>query len=945
MFVRIAVGFIKLIMLIYDIISLPCYFLWQRPDRKRQAAYQLKSERVDDNTWIKTTRTTTNCLINSKIHRDMTHYDNGNAFYSFDKSVTLKSRAKYNFKGSTLNEIFANSIIEHSTRPCLGYRALITCPVVVYDKQGKQTLQEKSFRSDYTWYTYEQVGRRVQDIASGLYDHSIYPNTRALIFGDSSLEWFIAAHACFQLGIQLVLAPDISDVKILASILIEAKVESIFTSCAKLDLINRLFEYINRGTTECQTKELKEVIAVKKIVVIDWQFSIDFADEPVFSTMKQVTQNLVEAILPMGKIEERGVENPIELGCRLKSDNSDSQKLLSLMLPHKVNGDQNRSTLDDGPKYSNNNHGNDMPNSELRLRTRSRGSSYTNLSESFLNSNGANCVKWTTNNKRSTKLKSPEPDDLAMIVYSYGSMRKLKGVMLNHACLARCNHCSFLDGIIQDSDFHCAVLPLDNLFEFITEMCLFSRGASIGYSCGSETLFYDGSELTNKRDRCDLEALKPTFLATRPFMLERFRASINTFISEKMNPILSYLLINVIYDYKRYWAKNYYQTPLIDSLFCSRLRALLFGSRAKFILCHGATKCSETKDFFAFMVNIPIIELYGQSEAIVSMMSAIDVWDFHESNHGKKYDYIRERLLLHQVLGPQPDFQQIQLMPSTTNSNLTIKESSKNLLITSSVFCPTQYMRIRLEDWGDFRTTDLPYPRGRLIVGGDIVGRGYFNDRHQELTDKLFYEDSNFIRWFKTEDIAQALPNGTFEIISCMSDLIKMADGHFISLGQVEQILRNSQFVDNVCAICCEERKFLIALVVPNLRRLALKSPGADDIKMAIGIGGPEPDELNDIDLRREVCNDRLLCEFVNKHLSELVLKAGLQAIPKRFHLVAEIWTPDSELVTPSLKPSRRNIEKFYASEIETIFKTEFKQSSGERRHKLMMMKKNRPIM
>lgn len=307
----------------------------------------------------------------------------------------------------------------------------------------------------------------------------------------------------------------------------------------------------------------------------------------------------------------------------------------------------------------------------------------------------------------------------------------------------------------------------------------------------------------------------------------------------------------------------------------------LFGNNMRRIMCNGLTDCSDTKDFFELIVNIPIREICGADEAPMSFISAPDVG-------------YREQ----------------------------IDSRPRHFLLSSPILRPTLAVKLKLEDWEDFKTADNgSCPSGRLLVGGDVVCKGYFGSLASK-DSEVFDEDpdSPNTRWFRTNYIARLFPSGCIEIISAISDMIKMSDGQFISLSQIEHILRDSQFVDNVCAICGEDKMFIIALVVPNLRRLALKSPGEANLKMAIGTE-TEPEELTDIDFRREVCNDRLLCEFVSDHLGRLFAKAGLGSLPSKFHIVPEIWTPETELVTPSFEPKRAAIQRFYAVDIQSLFK------------------------
>lgn len=950
---KIIIAFLKLVLLIYDVFSLPIYFLLQRPDKRAYDAQRTKSERVDTNTWIKTNENVFDA--SHFLHKTCRRFSISNEPTSSDPPVPIKRK----FLGSTMNEIFSNALAEYSSKACLGYRAVVTCPVLTKNESGEDILEDKSFRSDYTWYTYEQIGRRVQDIASGLYCYSIYPGSRAFFFSNTSLEWFIAAQACFQLNCQIVVAPEINDDLSLKLILNEAEINIIFVTCEKLTQLCKLFENVKSNSTSVGVKPLTNL---KTVVIIDWQFSVDFS-EPLFAQLRDSSTGIVDNMLSMGQIEEIGVENPIELSCTkyvsqelvfINEPNEITQttktvknsRPLTPMVKNRYNT-QLRSNL--ASKLRENQalvHGlqhNSSTGSTMRRRSTTSGLSTISGRGQKNRLSVLHALRdsdYTVTNEYEVKLRnisprplservaslknitdvgvSPQPNDLGMIVYTHGSLGQIKAVMLTHNYLARCSYYPFLDGLVDETDVHCTTLALDNVIEFMTEMCLFCHGGSIGYSCGSNTLFYDGKDLF-KRDLSDLQALNPTFLLVRPYILERLRSSVENYMRLALSPFKSFVIANALYEYKKKWARRHFETPIVDSIFCLELRRL-FGKRIKYILCNGATDCTETKDFFAFILNIPVIELYSPDEAVVSLISVNDIWDYKRrinKNKPKRYSNFIEDEADEEI----DDFQNMQLMPPRVNKNTFKEDTFKNLLITSSILCPSLETRIRLEDWEDFRTSDQPYPRGRLIIGGDVVCKGYF--KRPIATKEAFFVDDNQITWFRTNDITRVFPNGSFEIISAMTDIIKMEDGQFISLSQIEHILRNSQFVENVCAICGDDRKFVIALVVPNLLCLALKSPEKANLKMAIGTD-PDPEELLDVEFRREVCSDRLLSEFVDKHLGELITQAGFQSIPSRFYLVPEIWTPDTELVTPSFEPKRNAIQKYYATDIQSIFKMNF---------------------
>ena len=98
---------------------------------------------------------------------------------------------------------------------------------------------------------------------------------------------------------------------------------------------------------------------------------------------------------------------------------------------------------------------------------------------------------------------------------------------------------------------------------------------------------------------------------------------------------------------------------------------------------------------------------------------------------------------------------------------------------------PLANIKIRLEDWpeGGYTALDQPNPRGELIVSGCGISKEYYNNK--ELTAQSYIEGENGVRWFRTGDICEVFPDGTFRIIDRKKDLIKLSNGEYFSLGKV----------------------------------------------------------------------------------------------------------------------------------------------------------------
>ncbi|PRD20693.1 UNVERIFIED_CONTAM: Long chain acyl-CoA synthetase 9 [Trichonephila clavipes] len=62
----------------------------------------------------------------------------------------------------------------------------------------------------------------------------------------------------------------------------------------------------------------------------------------------------------------------------------------------------------------------------------------------------------------------------------------------------------------------------------------------------------------------------------------------------------------------------------------------------------------------------------------------------------------------------------------------------------------------------NYFVTDKPNPRGEVVIGGDCLTLGYFNNSAQ--TQEAFKIEGGD-RWFYTGDIGEMMPDGTLKII------------------------------------------------------------------------------------------------------------------------------------------------------------------------------------
>lgn len=217
---------------------------------------------------------------------------------------------------------------------------------------------------------------------------------------------------------------------------------------------------------------------------------------------------------------------------------------------------------------------------------------------------------------------------------------------------------------------------------------------------------------------------------------------------------------------------------------------------------------------------------------------------------------------------------------------------------------PTTICDIRLQNCDEegFSIKDKPFPQGEIIVGGDNVSAGYYALEKQTKED---FFDENGTRWFKTGDVGQAHADGVIMIIDRKKDLVKLQTGEYLSLGKVEMELKLFPLVDNVCVCVQLLGDNCVALIAPNEAELN---------KFAV--------KLNFSRRFPDVCDDPEFISAVHKKIIEHAKTRKLEKfeIPVNIQVCRESWTPDNGLVTAAYKIRRKEILKYYKTDIEKLF-------------------------
>uniref|UniRef100_A0A3B4FWT0 long-chain-fatty-acid--CoA ligase n=1 Tax=Pundamilia nyererei TaxID=303518 RepID=A0A3B4FWT0_9CICH len=445
-------------------------------------------------------------------------------------------------------------------------------------------------------------------------------------------------------------------------------------------------------------------------------------------------------------------------------------------------------------------------------------------------------------------LCTPLPSDIAVIMYTSGSTGIPKGVMISHS-----NIIAGITGMAEripnlcEEDTYIGYLPLAHVLELSAELVCVSHGCRIGYS--SPQTLADQSTKIKKGSKGDTSMLQPTLMAAVPEIMDRIYKNVMTKV-EEMNCVQRTLFI-LAYNYKLEQLAKGYSTPLCDRLVFRKVRSLL-GGRTRVLLSGGAPLSAATQRFMNVCFCCPVGQGYGLTETC-GAGTISELWDYS----------------------------------------------------TGRVGGPLVCCEIKLKDWveGGYRSTDKPYPRGEILIGGPNVTMGYYKKDAKNQED--FFVDENGQRWFSTGDIGEFQEDGCLKIIDRKKDLVKLQAGEYVSLGKVEAMLKNCPLIDNICAYANSDETYVIGFVVPNQKHLLA-------LVDQYGIRGSW----------EELCNSKAVEELVLRVITEAALAAQLERfeIPRKIRLSPEPWTPETGLVTDAFKLKRKELKTHYQDDIERMY-------------------------
>ena len=186
---------------------------------------------------------------------------------------------------------------------------------------------------------------------------------------------------------------------------------------------------------------------------------------------------------------------------------------------------------------------------------------------------------------------------------------------------------------------------------------------------------------------------------------------------------------------------------------------------------------------------------------------------------------------------------------------------------------------------------------GELLIRGGNVMVGYYRD--PEKTAEAIDSDG----WVHSGDIAQLGPDGHYRIVDRKKELIITSSGKNISPANLEAVAKSSPIIGQAVAIG-DGHSFITVLVVldPQVAPMWAKARGIESSSMAELVEHPST-----------IAEVRRALTVANTHLSRIEQF-------KRFTILPNEWSPESEELTPTMKLKRRVIHTKYKDQVEAMY-------------------------
>ncbi|XP_048608685.1 long chain acyl-CoA synthetase 1-like isoform X2 [Brassica napus] len=422
-------------------------------------------------------------------------------------------------------------------------------------------------------------------------------------------------------------------------------------------------------------------------------------------------------------------------------------------------------------------------------------------------------------------------------------------------------------------DVYLSFLPLAHILDRMNEEYFFRKGASVGYYHGDLNVLRD-----------DIQELKPTYLAGVPRVFERIHEGIQKALQE-LNPRRRFIF-NALYQHKLSWLNRGYShskaSPMADFIAFRKVKTVLimsfflyFGS---FVFGHYIT---SPLGGFGFPLKIRD-KLGGRIRLLVSGGAPLSC-EIEEFLRVTCCCFVVQGYGLTETLGG------------------TALGFPDEMCMLGTVGIPAVYNEIRLEEVAEMGYDPLgEIQAGEICIRGTCLFSGYY--KNPELTQEVMKNG-----WFHTGDIGEIHPNRVLKIIDRKKNLIKLSQGEYVALENLENIYGQNSVVQDIWVYGDSFKSMLVAVIVPNPETVN---------RWAKDLGFTKPFE--------ELCS---LSELHDEHIILELKSTAEKNKLRKFEYIKAVtvetkpFDVERDLVTATLKNRRNNLLKYYQVQVDEMYR------------------------
>jgi long-chain acyl-CoA synthetase len=197
---------------------------------------------------------------------------------------------------------------------------------------------------------------------------------------------------------------------------------------------------------------------------------------------------------------------------------------------------------------------------------------------------------------------TPDPNDIALIMYTSGSTGTPKGCVLTNAnIVAGGTGLSCVGTSCNPGDTYLSFLPLAHIYAQAVELEVLSCGGRVGYARGGVAQLID-----------DIKALQPTIMTAAPRILNRVADSMRQQIAQLPSAV-QWLIEKAMSEKVRCMKENRPHSLLLDAILFSKFRAAL-GGCLRVVISGGAPLMPEIFEFISACVTPNVLQGCGMTE-------------------------------------------------------------------------------------------------------------------------------------------------------------------------------------------------------------------------------------------------------------------------------------------------------------------------------------------